>query len=118
MNSFFASRERTVDPACRPSPARDPFGWKPSGRRRRIQRPSEHVAKRRGRPAAKALYVARLNVERPRREARLDAHDGVDGPRRQTRLRQSGAQLLFRDDTEREWPTGDFGDEARAFRTR
>src|SRR6266436_3725399 len=43
---------------------------------------------------------------------------GVDGPRRQTRLRQSGAQLLFRDHTERKRPASDFGNEARAFRTR
>jgi hypothetical protein len=33
-------------------------------------------------------------------------------------LRQSGAQLLFRDDKERERPASDFGDEGRAFRTR
>ena len=39
-------------------------------------------------------------------------------PRFEYRLRQSGAQLLFRDDTERERPASDFGDEARAFRTR
>jgi hypothetical protein len=38
-------------------------------------------------------------------------------PRRQPRLRQSGAQLLFGDDAERERPAGDFGDDARAFRT-
>jgi hypothetical protein len=69
-----------------PSPARDEFVCKSSGRGR-FQRPSKHVTERLGRPAAKALDVAGHNVERTRREARLDADDGVDGPRRQTRLR-------------------------------
>ena len=55
--------------------------------------------------------LAGQNVERTRREARLDADDDVDGARRQTRLRQSGAQLLFRDHTERKRPARDFGDE-------
>jgi hypothetical protein len=53
-----------------------------------------------GRPAAKALDVAGHNVERTRHEARLDADDDVDGPRGQTCPHQSGAQLLFRDDTD------------------
>src|SRR6185295_2615736 len=89
-----------------PSPARDRFGCKSSGRRR-FQRPGKHVAERLGRPAAQALDVAGHNVERTRREARLDADDGVDDLRRQTNLRQSGAQLLFRDDKERERPASD-----------
>ena len=75
----------------------------------RFQRPGKHVAERLGRPAAKALDVAGHNVERTRRKARLDADDGVDGPRWQTRLRQPGAQLLLRDDTERKRPARDFG---------
>src|ERR1700688_3325897 len=86
--------------------------------RKRFQRPSKHVAQRLRGPAAKALDVAGHNVERTRREARLDAGDDVDGPRGQTRLRQSGAQVLFRDDTECERPASDFGDEACALRTR
>jgi hypothetical protein len=57
-------------------------------------------------------------VERTRREARLDAHDGVDDPHRHTRPRQSGAHLLLRDNKEPERPGCDFGDEDRAFRTR
>jgi len=85
-------------------------------RLRRFQRPSKHVAERLGRPAAKALDVAGHNVERTRREARLDADDDLDDLHRQTRLRQSGAQLLFRDGKERERPASDFGDEGRAFR--
>jgi len=89
----------------------------PSGRRR-FQRPSKHGAERLGRPAAKALDFAGHNVERTRREARLDADDGVDDLHRQTRLRQSGALLLFRDGKERERPASDFGDEGRKFRTR
>jgi len=44
--------------------------------------------------------------------------DGIDGPSRQTCLRQSSAQLLFRDDTERERSTCDFGDDGGAFGTR
>jgi hypothetical protein len=39
----------------------------------RFQRPSKHVAERLGGLAAKALDVAGHNVERTRREARLDA---------------------------------------------
>src|SRR5260370_41883856 len=89
----------------------------PSGRRR-FQRANKHVAERLGWPAAEALDVAGHNVERTLREARLDADDGVDDLRRQTRLRQSGAQLLFRDDKERERPASDFGDEGGALRTR
>jgi hypothetical protein len=38
----------------------------------------------------------------------------LTAPRRQARLRQSGAQLLFRDDTERKRPAGDFGDQGRS----
>src|SRR6266850_2465528 len=83
-----------------------------------FQCPSKHVAEGLWRPAAKALDVAGHNVERTRREARLDADDGVDDLLRQTRLRQSGAQLLFRNDKERKRPTSDFGDEGRALRTR
>jgi hypothetical protein len=64
--------------------ARDRFECKSSGRRR-FERASKHVAERFGRPAAKALDVAGHNVERTRREARLDAEDGVDGPYQQTR---------------------------------
>src|ERR1700722_9225228 len=93
------------------------FPCKSSGRRR-FQRPGKHVAERLGRPAAKALDIAGHNVEGARREARLDAGDNVDGPCRQTRFRQSGAQLLFRDDAERERPAGDFGNDARAFGAR
>src|SRR6266568_3165225 len=89
----------------------------PSGRRR-FQRASKHVAERLGRPAAKALDVAGHNVKRTRREARLDADDDVDDLHRQTRLRQSGAQLLFRDGKERERPASDFGNKGSAFRTR
>ena len=62
------------------------FGCKSSGRRR-FQRPSKHVTEWLGRPAAKALDVAAHDVERTRREARLDADDGVDDLHRQTRLR-------------------------------
>src|SRR6201984_717956 len=105
----------SILPADR-SPTGDRFGYKSSGRRR-FQRPSKHVAERLGRPAAKTLDVAGHDVERTRREARLDAEDDVDDHHRQTRLRQSGAQLLFRDDEERERPASDFGDEGRAFRT-
>jgi len=86
--------------------------------RSRFQRLSKHVAERLGRPAAKALDVAGHNVECTRREAALDADDGVDDLHRQTRLRQSGAQLLLRDGNERERPASDFGDEGRALRTR
>jgi hypothetical protein len=89
-----------------------PFGCKSSGRRR-FQRPSKHVAERLGRSTAKALDVAGHNVERTRREARLEVDEGVDDLHRQTRLRQSGAQLLFRDGKERERPATDFGDEGR-----
>ncbi len=56
-------------------PARDPYGCKSSGRRR-FQRPGKHVAERLGRQAAKPLDVAGHDVERTRREARLDADDG------------------------------------------
>src|ERR1700739_711164 len=82
-----------------------------SSGRRRFQRLGKHRAERLGRPAAKAVDVAGRNVERPGREARLDADDCVDDLRRQTRLRQSGAQLLFGDGDKLEWPTGNFGDE-------
>jgi hypothetical protein len=41
------------------------------------QRPSKHVAERLGQPAAKALDVAGHNVERTRREARLEADRGT-----------------------------------------
>ena len=82
------------------------------------QRPSKHVAERLWWPAAKALDVAGHDVERTHREARLDAADDVDDLRRQTRLRQSGAQLLFPNDKERDRPASDFGDEGRALRTR
>jgi hypothetical protein len=54
--------------------------------------------------------VAGYDVEHTCREAHLDAGDDVDGARRQTRLRQSGAQLLFRDDAECERPASDFGE--------
>src|SRR6266850_359136 len=104
-----------------PSHARSPtsrLAWCNSSGRRRFQRPGKHIAERLGRPAAKALDVAGHNVERTRREARLDADGDVDDLHRQTRLRQSGAQLLFRDGKERERPASDFGDEGRAFRTR
>src|SRR5229473_6473358 len=100
--------DRRVRRAADPSPARDRFGCRSSGRRR-FQRPSQHVAERLGRPAAKALDVAGHNVECTRSEARLDADDGIDAPYRQTRLRQSGAQLLFRGDTEHKRPASDFG---------
>src|SRR6266404_9607837 len=94
------------------------LAWCNSSGRRRFQRPGKHIAERLGLPAAKALDVARHNVERTRREARLDADGDVDDLHGQTRLRQSGAQLLFRDGEERERPASDFGDEGRAFRTR
>src|SRR6266404_4844296 len=68
-----------------------------SSGRRRFQRPGKHIAERLGRPAAKPLDIASHNVERTRREARLDADDDVDDLHRQTRLRESDAQLLFRD---------------------
>ena len=70
------------------------------------------MAKRLGRSAAKTLNVAGHNVECTRREARLDADYGVDDLLRKTRLRQSGAQLLFRDDKERERPVSNFADKA------
>src|SRR5450830_1303004 len=108
--------DKSILPAD-PCPARDRLERKSSGRRR-FQRPSKHVTERLGPPAAKALDVAGHNVEHTRGEARLDADDDVDGPCRQTRLRQSGAQLLFRDDMEREWLASDIRYEARAFRTR
>jgi hypothetical protein len=54
-------------------------------------------------------------VHRSHRHQRLQIAWHLDS---NTRPRQSGAQLLFRDDTERERPASDFGDEARAFRTR
>jgi len=82
------------------------------------QRRSKHVAQRFGRPAAKAFDIAGHNVECPRRETRLNAGDDVDGSCWQTGLRQPGTQLFFRDDKKCERPTGDFGDDSRALRTR
>src|SRR5450432_1186080 len=84
----------------------------------RLQCASKHIAERLGRAAAKALDVAGHDVERTHGEARLDADDDVDDTRRQTRLRQSGTKLLFRDDAERERLPSDIGDDARAFGTR
>src|SRR5207244_13087598 len=82
------------------------------------QRPSKHVAERLWWPAAKALDVAGHAVERSHREARLDAADDVDDLRRQTRLRQSGSQLLFPNDKELYRPARDFGEQGRALSTR
>jgi hypothetical protein len=45
-----------------------------SSGRRRFQGPSQYVAERLGRPAAKPLDVAGHNVERTRRKARLDEY--------------------------------------------
>ncbi len=56
------------------------LAWCSSLGRRRFQRPGKNIAERLGRPAAKALDLAGHNVERTRREARLDADDGIDGP--------------------------------------
>jgi hypothetical protein len=75
-------------------PGRRPVRVQPSGRRR-SQRLGKHIAERLRRPAAKPLNVAGHNIERTRREARLDADDDADGPGRQTRLRQSDAQLFL-----------------------
>jgi hypothetical protein len=70
-----------------------------------------------GRPPRRSTFASH-HVKRTLRKARLDAKHSVYDSLRQTRLRQSGAHLIFCDDNECEWSPGDFGDEGRAFRTR